>query len=69
MPHGTQAEIFIETLTELLAEERARRAARALRVARAQADRFLSRSFDDVEGQRLSDQRAGLLSVGMDGTA
>lgn len=52
MPHGTQAEIFIETLSEMLTEERARKAARALRQARAQADRFLSRSFgDDMDGQ------------------
>lgn len=54
MPHVNKAQIqiFIKTLSEMVAEERERKSRRAMLHARAQAERFLSRSFGD-EGNGL----------------
>ena len=67
MSEGMQAEIFMETLTEMLAEERARKSARILRQARAQADRFISRSFGD-DGDGEGQQHAVRLASGLSQT-
>jgi len=69
MPHGTQAEIFIETLAEMLAEDRAHKSARALHLARTHADRFLSRMFmDDIDGPAMRGRPAIQISAGLDQT-
>ncbi|OYW60892.1 MAG: hypothetical protein B7Z10_00945 [Rhodobacterales bacterium 32-66-7] len=69
MPHVTQAEIFIETLTEMLAEERAHKSARALHLARTRADRFLSRMFmDDVENRTPTGRAAARVPAVLDST-
>lgn len=61
MPHHSYVEIFIETLSEMVAEERARKSQRALLQARAQAERFLSRLFgDETDGLRQPRTRANI---------
>lgn len=69
MPHGTQAEIFIEALTEMLAEDRARKSELALHLARTRADRFLSRTFtDDMDLRTPMGRTAVTVSAGLDQT-
>ena len=49
---GNQAEIFIETLTDMLAEERAHRSARQSHDARRKTARFLRGSSAENSGGR-----------------
>ncbi len=70
MPLGTQAEIFIETLADMVAEERARRSAGILRQARLNADRFFDRAFrDDSAGVNADVRHAAVVFKGQSWSA
>lgn len=64
MPHNTRAQIFIATLSEMVAEERSRKAAGALHPGPAQANRIMgSLSVGEMNG-RLRGVQAALPPAG-----